>query len=421
LIAAARGAALIAAAALACASASAAASDTRAAGGTRLVQSLEASPLTIVALVEGAQVIDSQSRRALLRVEQAVNGEVPTGSRIPVVWEERSRERADRFANGDRILVSLLPLPQQSIWLQRLPDPEERTSFSFVAERGNAFLRSPTVGGVDLLRHYALLSPSERTGPLGVGTLIQLATGAQLPLASSAIERLDQIAELDAKLDPPSSRRLVVTMLRSDAGDGLATAVIELIGRHHLEAVRSALEARLAAAQAPAEAVVYRALGRLDGELSPERTDWLLENGSAEYRETAARFASGPDAGRRLGRLLKRDQAPAVRSAAVERLVVLRGKKAADAAAGALEDPSADVRHAAARAMGSLGAGGVPALRGVVDRGSQNGARAAMAGLVLSQTQESVVALIEISGSHPDEGIRLLAKIALAQPIGHDD
>ena len=38
------------------------------------------------------------------------------------------------------------------------------------------------------------------------------------------------------------------------------------------------------------------------------------------------------------------------------------------AAAGALEDPSAEVRHAAARAMGSLGAAGVPALSDVVDR-----------------------------------------------------
>jgi hypothetical protein len=389
----------------------------RAAGGVRLIEAMEAAPATVVAGVETTRVLAGTGRAAVLRVETPVRGDVAPGARLRIAWEELAASRAPRFQEGDRVLVVLEPLPGASIWRSRLPDASERSNTLAVAMRGDAFLKSPSPGSALLLEHYLALAPADRSGADGVGFLAQLAAGAEIPLATDAVARLDTRADLDAKLTPSAARQLVKALVRADAPNALQDALVELIGRHRLKALRADLET-LAAGDAIAPPVVYAALARLTGGLSPEWSARLLAQTRERHRQVGARHASGDRADRDLRSLIRGDPAPAVRTSAIVRLVELRGAEAIAPVAGALYDPEPAVRITAAQQLASLGIAAVPELRNVAWAADPDAARAAVTGLALMGIAESSDALREIASEHSDDSVRMLARIALGKEIG---
>jgi hypothetical protein len=391
----------------------------RAVGGVRLLEAMEAAPATVVASVEATRALAGTGHAAVLRVETPVRGDVAPGARLRIAWEELAASRAPRFRKGDRVLVALEPLPGASIWRSRLPDASERSSTLAVAMRGDAFLQSPSPGSASLLEHYLVLAPADRAGADGVGYLARLAAGAEIPLATDAVARLDTRADLEAKLTRTAARQLVKALVRADAPTALQDALVELIGRHQLNALRADLE-MLAAGAALAPAIVYAALARLSGGLSPEWSARLLAQAPERHRQVGARHASGDRADRDLRALIRGDPAPAVRTSAIERLVELRGGAAIAPVADALYDPESAVRIMAARQLAALGIAAVPELRNVAWATDPEAARAAVTGLALMSNAESSDALREVAAEHPDDSVRMLARVALGREVGHE-
>lgn len=390
----------------------------RAAGGVRLVEAAEMAPVTLVGHVLEPRRIDQHGCTALLRVEMSLRGPLEPGAEVRIAWEELAASRAPRFQQGDRILVSLERLPGASIWHARFPEPAERVKVLGVAMRGDAFLQRPSLGSATVLQHYLALTAEDRDAAPGVGYLVDLALGAELPLAGDAVRRLARRARLDSGLGERGGGRLVRAMLRPDASDEFQDAIVELIGSRQLESARPTLEA-LVGAEATPPAIVFAALARLDGGLSPERTATLLERAPARYREVAARFASGPEADATLARLARSDPAPEVRARAIERLVERRGEEAIDSVVPGLSDPEASVRGAAVRGLGSLGAPAVSALKRVIEDDDPEAAKSALAALTINGSPAARAALLEVAETHPDEMLRTLAEIALGRSVGH--
>jgi hypothetical protein len=393
----------------------------RAAGGVRLVEAAETAPVTVVGHVLEHRRIDQHGYTALLRVEMALRGPLELGSEVRIAWEELAASRAPRFQEGDRILVSLERLAGASIWQARFPEPATRVKVLGVAMRGDAFLQRPSLGSASVLQHYLALTAEDRDGAPGAGYLVDLALGAELPLAGDAVRRLARRARharLDADLGERGGGRLVRAMLRPDASDEFQDAIVELIGSRQLGSTRPALEA-LVGSEATPQAIVFAALGQLDGGLSPELTAALLKRSPPRYREVAARFASGPEADATLARLARSDPAPEVRARAIERLVERRGQEAIDSVVPGLSDPEASVRGAAVRGLGSLGAPAVPALKRVIEDDDAEAAKSALAALAINGSPAARAALYEVAETHPDETLRTLAEIALGRPVGH--
>lgn len=396
-----------------------AAAATRAGGGERLLEAMESAPATVVVEVIETQQLDTHGYAGRLSVESALVGEISPGAELRVAWEELAPSRAPRFARGDRVLVALERLPGASIWLARIPDAELRSQTLAPALRGDAFLRDPAPGSIDVLSHYVKLSRAARGGATGAGHLAALAARAQLPLALSAVERLGRIEALDAAVAGAGAELLVEALLRPDGTPALAEALLALIAAHELASLRPALDARREAAELPPPRVLA-ALAVLDGGLEPGEASRLLRaEASIEQRRVAARWVRGPEAAALLARVARDDPDPGVRSRAVARLVELEGPEAAEQAAVGLYDPEPAVRASAAQSLGSLGAAAVPELRVVVEFGSPEAARAAVTGLVLTGSPAGNEALVEIAASHPDPGVRKLARFALGEGLGH--
>jgi HEAT repeat protein len=146
----------------------------------------------------------------------------------------------------------------------------------------------------------------------------------------------------------------------------------------------------------------------------------LLASSSEPERLAAARYARGPKARARLRVLLRSDPAPAVRAAAVTRLVELDRVGALADAARVLEDPAPEVRSAAVDALARLDPDAIPELQHVIETGSPLAARAAVATLS-AMGPEAHLLLADYADGHPDPAIRALARIAVGAPIGHRD
>jgi len=390
----------------------------RAAGGVRLLEAMETSPASVVVVVEGTRLLGGSGHAAIVRVEDPIVGKVAIGTKLPIAWEELAAARAPRFRPGDRVLMALEPLPGASIWLSRLPDPEERAKTLSVAMRGDAFLRSPSLGTANLIDHYLALLPADRSGAHGIGYLAQLAALAEIPLAVDAVVRLGTLSDLDATLTPPVARQLAGALVRGDATPALEDALVDLIDRQRLLSMRDPLGALIAGDEL-APAIVYAALAKLEGGLSPERTAKLLAQAPERYRQVGARNASGANAHDTLRALIRRDPSAAVRVSAIDRLVELRGEEAIPTVADALRDSQPAVRASAARKLGALGAAAVPELQRVVEANDADAARAAVVALALTGTAEGTAALAEIADGHPDESLRKLARVALGGDLGH--
>lgn len=397
----------------------AAAAPPRAVSGEHLIGAMEAAPATVVGEVLEVQQLDTHGYLGRLRVESALVGKAAPGLELHIAWEELAPSRAVRFAEGDRVLMALEPLPGASIWLGRIPDPDLRTRTVSPALAGDAFLRNPSPGSLDLLSHYLMLEPGIREGPTGVSYLAWLAAVAELPLAASAVARLAEVPALDERLEADGAEALVVALLRTDAPAALQDALLALVEKRRLETLRPALRAQVPA-DAPPPPLVISALASLDGGLTHEELARLAEGEtSVEERRVAARWARGTEAADLLARLVRDDPDPAVRSNAVARLVELEGAGGASRAAAALYDPEPAVRTSAATSLGSLGAAAVPELVTVTERGDRDAAQAAVAGLLLTRSAEGDEALRQIAKDHPDPGVRNLARLALGEdPTG---
>jgi hypothetical protein len=144
----------------------------------------------------------------------------------------------------------------------------------------------------------------------------------------------------------------------------------------------------------------------------------LAARHSAPLRAAGARFASGA-ALNQLPRVLKSDPAPSVRQAAAERWLAKQGVAGIDAARPSLRDSDREVRLAALMALARLGPPAVPALENEIATAPPEAARVAVGALALAGGSEALRALRELAETHPDEGVRLLARTALGEPIGH--
>lgn len=388
----------------------------RAAGGVHLLEAMESAPATVVAQVGEPARAGQSGYSADIRVEQSLRGPLEAGAGARIAWEELASARAPRFAAGERVLLCLEPLPGASIWRERFPDAAERKTLLSVAVRGRAFLRRPSLATLGVLEHYLALPRELREGPAGAGYLVDLAAGAELPLAESALERLGGLPALDEALVEGPGERLAGAFMRSDADDAFRDALAELVGRRGLESTRPVLQA-LAASDPPPPAQVFEALALLEGGVEGPRLEALLEHAPPAQRRVAARHASGPGAADTLAGLLRADPAPEVRVAAVERLAELGGEGALEPLLRGLADPEAAVRGAAARRLGGLGAAAVPRLQQVVDGNDPEAASAAVVALGLCPAAEARQALLEISSSHADPALRALAELALGGPL----
>jgi hypothetical protein len=391
----------------------------RAAGGVRLIEASESAPATVVGDIREVRDLDRHGRSARLEVVRVLDGPLEKASAVTIVWEELAASRASRFAKGERILVSLEALPGHSIWRTRLPDAEERGRSVAVAMRGEAFLREPAPGSLDALEHYLRLADEQREGATGAGYLVALVARAELPLAANAVERLASHTRLEREIDGGLGEQLALAFERADATDAFRGALAALIGDRQLEATRPALE-RLADRDPLASPEVYEALARLDGGLSPERSSALLASAPAAQRRVAVSHLDGPTAVPTLERLLRRDDAPAVRAAAGERLAELRGEAALEPLLGALADPAASVRGTAARLLGAQGEPAVAPLRQVIDGNDPDAASAAVVALGLNPAPGARAALREIATGHPEARVRKLAELSLGGAIGHE-
>jgi HEAT repeat protein len=388
-------------------------------GGVHLVAALEQAPAALVVVFDAPKALDDEAWLATARVEHSLRGEAP--ERVSIAWEERARARPVRFAAGDRVLIAAEALPGYSIWRQRIPDAEQRARTWFVAENGDAFLRTPGPGSMLTLEHYLRLAPDVRHAATGVGYLVDLAEAAEPPLALSATERIAALGNLGATLDAGSVPHLIRALLRPDATDELREGLLNLIASGPRDLLQPPLE-KLAQADALAPAPVFEALARIgSGSLPSDQALRLLDaKGSVAHRRVGARHASGA-AVQRLPAVLRSDPAPPVRAAAAERWLAQRGLDGVDAMRPALRDSDPAVRNAALIALAKLGPGAVPTLRGEIESAPPEEARPAVAALVLAGGPESVRALKDLAANHPDAGVRMLAETALGRPLGHLD
>ncbi|HVN38574.1 MAG TPA: HEAT repeat domain-containing protein [Myxococcota bacterium] len=390
-----------------------------AAGDVHLIAALERGPGAAVLVFEAPRRVDVDTWVSDATIERSFYGG-EAGTRVAVAWEELAHQRPVRFGAGDRVLCALESLPGHSIWRQRFPDPKERASTLTIAEKGDAFLRAPSLGALLVLQHYLALPAEMREHVAGVGYLVDLAAEAEPSFAAAAVERLVAVPHLDAQLDPSSAPRLVAALLRPDAPDDLVARLLALIRSGPLRALRPTLEA-YAKRDALAPSRVYEALGRIDDGLPASLAERLLAVRDSEpLRAAGARFATG-SALERLPRVLRSDPAPSVRGIAAQRWLAVKGIAGAPELRPALLDADRDVRLAALLALAQEGPEAVPTLRDALPAASPELAREIVAALSLAGGPQAVQALVELAETHPDPGVRLLAKSALGREIGHKD
>ena len=216
----------------------------------RLVEALEAAPAAVVAVVAEPRQIDAHGYTARLAVESALAGRVPAGAELRIGWEELATSRAPRFADGERVLLALEPLPGDSIWATRFPDPVLRSRVFGVSMRGDAFLRAPSPRAVERLEHYLKLAASDREGANGAALLAELAADTEPPLAVErrGAARAPLRARRQRSIRRPR-RSSCAPCSATDAGPALSAALLEIDrARAAAGAARAARGARLARA-----------------------------------------------------------------------------------------------------------------------------------------------------------------------------
>jgi hypothetical protein len=382
-----------------------------AAGGEALLDASEGAAATVVGVVRQPATVDTHGRSATLEVERSLAGDLAAGASQRIAWEELALARPPRFADGDRVLVALDPLPGASLWRQRFPVTKTSPDVRVVAAAGDAFLRRPDEATIDLLARYLALPPAERVTAPGVGALAALVRGADPHVAAAALRRLGTVPGLDAQLDDAARAALAAAAQDASRPTDLRSALIAWIGRARLVALRPAIEA-LAGAASPVQADALEALIALDGGLPADRGDALLRSTDPRLRTVGVRSLSGARARERLLALSKNDPAPEVRAAALQRLVDVGGAAAAEDASAGLFDPDRSVRGAAAVALGKVGEPAVPTLLRLAMTRTGDAASGPVVALSLAGPA-GAKALVEVARSHDDPEVRKIALFAL--------
>lgn len=355
--------------------------------------------------------IDTHGWRATLLVERVLAGVAPSGDALAIGWEERATQRPARFADRDRVLVALEPLPSGSLWSQRFP---KRDAWA-VAARSEAFLRDPDDETLAALAAFLALPPEQREQPLGVSALVTLAARGEPHVAASALERLERVPGLDARLAGDASGAWAGLLADGSRPLELRRQALMLAGRRGLAALEPSVAA-LAAGPSPLQGDAVATLGRLRGGLPAEQARTLLASDDPSVRAAAARGAGAGIDDATLAGLLSGDPAPAVRAAALEALVERRGPAALEVALPLLRDPDATLRGAAVRSVAALGAEAVPAVVRMVFAPDADASSLAgpLATLALAGP-EGAVELARVASEHPDEQVRSLALFMLGR------
>ena len=386
-----------------------------AAEGTELIEALEAAPLAVVGTIAARTGLDERGWRANVAVESVLKGEVGAEP-LAIAWEELASARPPRFANGDRVLLALEPLAVGSLWRQRIPDPKTLVAMLAVAQRSTAFLRSPSLGSVSLLRHYLALAPELREGPAGQRHLLGLAADGERALAISAARRL-ATGTGDATLGADEAAVALRALARADAEPALAAPLFAWVERKQPAGLASALDAALAAPESvPASFVQAR--GLLGEGLAADREAVLLASADGAQRAAAARVA-GPAQADRLADLLRHDPLPEVRIAALSRLARLEGPASLDVLLDAFDDQDKAVRNQAGLHAAAFGVEAVPRLREVANRWPWPAPETAVIALRHANQPEARTVLVELADGHPDQRVRTLAGLALGRGLGH--
>ena len=369
-----------------------------------LVAALERAPLVVVAEVrEVERGPGPHAHVATVSVETSVVG--TSAPALRVVWDELAPSRRPRLAAGERALIGL----------ERVVHPD--ASRFRLASEGRAWWAAPDAASVNVLRHHLALAPEERAGPTGVRHLLTLAALAPAPLARSAEHRLAGPGVAGGTDLPPEVAALAVRALgradRRSAGDG-AGDLVAWVEANPSEALEQALEAALAAGDAaPA---VHAARAVLPGGLRPEAWAALAASPEAPLREVVARHAPASEASALAVLAGSAEPSHRVREAAVGRLATVAFDPVVVVAA--LGDGHPAVRLAAANALAARGDSEVPTLRRVAFEGTPREQQTAITGLRIWGSAAAAAVLQEIVETHPSEGMRLMAGVALGEPLG---
>jgi hypothetical protein len=362
------------------------------------------------------RALDGSGWVAPFALEQVVFGRKPEDGEIQLAWEELAAARDVRFQKGLRILVAVARVPSGSLWAGRFPVPEVRARTVIVAGRDQAFVRRPSLGALSLLKHYWALPGVARRGPDGLRHLAALAAGAERPLAFSAVRWLASIEDAAAATSPEVADLLVDALLQTEGDEPRRRVLLSWIGAARPPALGEALERRLTAHPRP-PAVLYLALGHLEGSLGSERTRALLEAADPGLRAAGAAHAGDAELST-LGGLVASDPDADVRAVAAARAAGLAGSSGFEVALRAFEDETPAVRAAAAEAAARSPAFDAERLRQVIFDWPRPAPETAILTLRFAGSREARLALEEVARNHPDPGLQTLARIALGRKTG---
>ena len=380
--------------------------------GRAILPAAETAQATLIGRIEGITQLDPSGYTAMVEVERVLVGTEPPGGVVLIGWEELSRGRPPRFADGQRVLLVLDTLPQGSLWQRRFP-PDSKTLA--VAAGGDAFLLDPEARDIDPLAAYLQLG-EPGTPQARAAALVRIALESSPPLAGAALGRLTATPNLGGALNAEAMAQLMRAASDANMALPLRRQIVALVGYGRLTAAVPALETLARGGELEADAL--GALGEIRGGLPPEQVDRLLDRPEPALRVVGARFARGALAERRLPILVRSDPAPVVRSAAAVALAATRTAWGLDGALPALADPDPMVRSTAAQALGALGSSAVPTLESVA-RTRPAEARGAVTALSLAGPT-GVAAVRRLADEHPDPRLRDFARLALGKgPHAH--
>jgi hypothetical protein len=362
--------------------------------------------------------IDVHGWAASLSVDIVLAGEVRVGDTLRIAWEELSTGRRERFADGDRIIAVLDPLPSQSLWRKRFPPTDGKQTVLVVAANGEAFLRDPDGPTVDVLEHYFAMTGQARDGAPGSVKLAQAVAVALPTVAREALALLEERPQPRELLGQDGAEFLLGAARSTARPSDIRSGALVFAAKVALPGTR---EAALALAQpgSPLRSDAYRALGVL-GALSPAEIEKLLADPDPGTRSVATELAADPGLRPQLVKLAHADPSPDVRIAAGRALLARYGGAAIHETIDLLDDSDASVRTRTAESIGGLGKDAVEPLRAVAEKGSEPAALAAVYGLSRAG-KEGGDALYFIANSHPNEKVRVFAGLAIGKPAPKED
>jgi len=383
----------------------------RAAGGQGILASAERALVVATGTIANPRKLDTSGWTADLAVDRRFVGETAAGATLQIAWEELAASRQVRFDQGERILVVLEPLPAQSLWQKRFPDAGRHVYA--VANRGEAFLRSPTPSTLDSLEHYLAMAGDARKGQPGVRRLAEMVASSAHALAREALDMLEARTDLAAALGDEGGAILLQAARFEGRDPAVRARALQLAAKSGLRGVK---EAALALSQpgSPLRADAYRALGIIPHGLTPEQAAKLLEDGDPEVRVVGVILSTDPAKREQIAKIARTDAAATVRLMAGTTLLIRYRDAAFSEVLPMLDDEDVSVRTGIARVTGQLGSVAVEPLRDVVEKGSEKAALAAVAGLAKAG-QEGALALVSISKLHPSEAIRAAADLTLGK------